>query len=549
MLPDQMNHTDSLWYKNAIFYQVYLRAYQDNNADGHGDLIGLMQKLDYLQELGVDCIWLMPIYPSPLRDDGYDIADYCGILETYGDLDDFKALVEATHARGMRIIADLVLNHTSHQHPWFQAARSSRASPFRDYYVWSDTDQKYREARIIFLDTEPSNWSWDEQAGQYYWHRFYASQPDLNFDNPEVQQAMLDVMKFWLDLGIDGFRADAVPYLFEREGTNCENLPETHTYLKKIRRFMDEYYPGRILLCEANQWPEDVRPYFGDGDEFHMGFHFPVMPRIYMALRQEDKTPLEWILERTPPIPPECQWCTFLRNHDELTLEMVTEQERQWMWQQYAPEPRMRLNLGIRRRLAPLLDNDRRKIELANSLLFTLTGSPIIYYGDEIGMGDNINLSDRNGVRTPMQWDATPGSGFSAAALDRFFAPLITGIPYGYESVNVTQQRQNPDSLWHTIQKMIALRKRHPVLGWGGFEWVDTHHKSLVGYYRITADEKLLILNNLSANPHHISFRLGREQNDRWLNLFDGRTLLPTPGGWFEYTFKPYQYLWLKVSG
>jgi maltose alpha-D-glucosyltransferase / alpha-amylase len=395
---------EGLWYKNAVFYEIYVRAFQDSNEDGQGDLPGLTAKLDYLQELGVTCLWLMPVYPSPLLDDGYDIADYYGIHPDYGSLEDFKVFLDAAHSRGMRVITDLVLNHTSDQHPWFQAARTDRNSPYRDYYVWSDTDEKYQDARIIFLDTEKSNWTWDETAGQFFWHRFYSSQPDLNFDNPAVQVEMIDVMKFWLDLGVDGFRADAVPYLYEREGTNCENLPETHQYLKRLRRFMDEHYPGRILLCEANQWPEDVRAYFGDGDEFHMGFHFPLMPRIFMALKKQDKTSIEWILSRTPEIPENCQWCTFLRNHDELTLEMVTEEERQWMWEQYAPLPRMRLNLGIRRRLAPLLDNDRKKIELANSLLFTLTGSPIIYYGDEIGMGDNIWLPDRDGVRTPMQW-------------------------------------------------------------------------------------------------------------------------------------------------
>ncbi len=427
-MTDSLN---ALWYKDAVFYQVYVRAYYDSNGDGHGDLVGVMHKLDYLQQLGVDCLWLMPLYTSPLKDDGYDIADFYGVLPQYGVLEDFQALVEAAHARGLRVIADLVLNHTSDQHPWFQAARSDPASPYRDYYVWSDSPEKYMEARIIFLDTEASNWSWDEVAGQYYWHRFYASQPDLNFDSPAVRQEMLNVARFWLDMGIDGFRADAVPYLIEREGTNCENLPETHVYLKELRRFIDENYPGRILLCEANQWPEDVRPYFGDGDEFQMGFHFPVMPRIYQALRLGDRQSLQWILERTPAIPGNCQWCIFLRNHDELTLEMVTPEEREWMWQEYAPDPRMRLNLGIRRRLAPLLDNDRRKIELANSLLFSLPGSPIIYYGDEIGMGDNIWLHDRNGVRTPMQWQAGPNAGFSSADAAALYAPLIQGEPFG----------------------------------------------------------------------------------------------------------------------
>jgi maltose alpha-D-glucosyltransferase / alpha-amylase len=397
---------DKLWYKNAIFYEVYVRAFRDSNRDGHGDLRGLIEKLDYIKEIGVDCLWLLPIYPSPLMDDGYDIADYYNIHPDYGTLDDFKEFLAEAKKRGLRVITDLVLNHTSDQHPWFQAARSDRNSPYRDYYVWSDTDEKYQEARIIFLDTEDSNWSWDEVAGQYYWHRFYSSQPDLNYDNPAVQKEMLEVMKFWLDLGVDGFRADAIPYLFEREGTNCENLPETHAYLKKLRRFLDEHYPDRVLLCEANQWPKDVRPYFGDGDEFHMGFHFPVMPRLYMALAKEDRSDIVNILEATPPIPDNCQWCTFLRNHDELTLEMVTESERQFMWDFYAPEPRMRLNLGIRRRLAPLMEGDRRKIELLHSILFTLPGSPILYYGDELGMGDQIWLDDRDGVRTPMQWNA-----------------------------------------------------------------------------------------------------------------------------------------------
>ncbi|HMZ08967.1 MAG TPA: alpha-amylase family protein, partial [Anaerolineales bacterium] len=358
---------NNLWYKNAVFYEISVRAFKDSNGDGRGDLQGLTEKLDYLQTLGVDCIWIMPIYPSPLRDDGYDIADYYSVDSTYGSLDDLKVLIKAAHQRGILIIMDLVLNHTSDQHPWFQASRSDKNSPYRDYYVWSDTNEIYKDARIIFVDTEPSNWTWDEQAGQYFWHRFYSTQPDLNFDNPKVQNEMLNVARFWLDLGIDGFRADAVPYLIEREGTNCENLPETHGYLKKLRTFMDEHYPGRILLCEANQWPEDVRPYFGDGDEFHMGFHFPIMPRIYMALKKGRFEDMEAIMRRTPSIPENCQWCTFLRNHDELTLEMVTEEERQWMWKEYAPEPRMKLNLGIRRRLAPLLDNDRRKIELANS--------------------------------------------------------------------------------------------------------------------------------------------------------------------------------------
>ncbi len=423
---------DQLWFKNAVFYEVYARAYKDSDGDGNGDLRGLTQKLDYLRDLGVDCVWLLPIYPSPLRDDGYDIADYYGVLEEYGVMQDFVDLIEAAHARGMKVIADLVLNHTSDQHPWFQAARSDPNSPYRDYYVWTDDPGKYAEARIIFLDFEESNWTYDEVAGQYFWHRFYSSQPDLNYDNPVVREEMKKVIGFWMEKGIDGFRADAVPYLIEREGTNCENLPETHAYLKEVREYVDQNFPGAVLLCEANQWPRDVRPYFGEnGEEFQLAFHFPLMPRIYMSIKSADRSPMVWIMQQTPPIPDNCQWCTFLRNHDELTLEMVTPEERQWMWEQYAPEDRMRLNLGIRRRLAPLLDNDRRKIEMANSLVFTMPGTPIIYYGDEIGMGDNIWLPDRNGVRTPMQWNDGPNAGFSTASQERLYSPVIEGPVYG----------------------------------------------------------------------------------------------------------------------
>src|SRR5688572_862776 len=401
----------NLWYQDAVFYQISARAFKDGNGDGHGDLHGLIEKLDYLQTLGVDCIWIMPIYPSPLKDDGYDIADYYAVDKAFGSLDDLKELIKAAHSRNIRIVMDLVLNHTSDQHAWFQSARADRNSRFRDYYVWSDTNEKYAGVKIVFADTEPSNWSWDEAAGQYFWHRFYASQPDLNYDNPAVQREMLNVMKFWLDMGVDGFRVDAVPYLFEREGTSCESLPETHAFLKEMRRFIDENYQDRILLCEANQWPAQLRDYFGDGDEFHMAFHFPLMPRVYLAIHQEKAEPIRLALEQTPPIPDNCQWCTFLRNHDELSLEMVTEEERRSMWHEYAPEPRMRFNQGIRRRLAPLLKNDRRRIELVNSLLFTLPGSPIIYYGDEIGMGEDLTLDDRNGVRTPMQWDNSRNAG------------------------------------------------------------------------------------------------------------------------------------------
>jgi maltose alpha-D-glucosyltransferase/alpha-amylase len=536
------------WYKNAIFYQVYVRAFFDSDGDGHGDLRGLTQKLDYLKDLGVDCLWLMPIYPSPLKDDGYDIADYYGILPTYGGLSDLKALLREAKRRGIRVILDLVLNHTSDQIPWFQAARNDPKSPYHDYYVWSDTDEKYREARIIFLDTETSNWAWDDVAKKYYWHRFYSSQPDLNFDNPKVQQEMLDVMRFWLDEGVDGFRADAVPYLFEREGTHCENLPETHAYLKRMRRFIDDHYPGRILLCEANQWPEDVRPYFGDGDEFHMGFHFPLMPRVYMALRKGERTPLEWVLERTPPIPENCQWCTFLRNHDELTLEMVTEEERQWMWQEYAPEMRMRLNLGIRRRLAPLLENHRGKIELAYSLLFSLPGSPIIYYGDEIGMGDNIWLDDRNGVRTPMQWEAGPNAGFSNAPAEALYLPVITGEPFSFEHVNVASERADPDSLWHTIKRMIEVRKANSTFGLGNLIWANVEQSAVAAYWREHPGDSLLILNNLSDGIQQASVDLPGSQAliDCEVLLGKGKTTLQ--GGKLMFELAPYDYVWLKLT-
>jgi maltose alpha-D-glucosyltransferase/alpha-amylase len=537
-----------LWYKNAVFYEVNVRAFHDSDGDGHGDLRGLTQKLDYLQDLGVDCLWLMPIYPSPLQDDGYDIADFYGILNTYGTVDDFKELLVAAHARGMRVIADLVLNHTSDQHAWFRSARSSRDNPYRDYYVWSDSDQKYKDARIIFVDTQKSNWTWEPATQQYYWHRFYDSQPDLNFDNPAVQQEMLNVVKFWLELGVDGFRADAVPYLIERDGTNCENLPETHVYLKRLRQFMDENYPGKILLCEANQWPEDVRPYFGDGDEFHMGFHFPVMPRVFMALRKEDKQPLEWIINRTPPIPSNCQWCVFLRNHDELTLEMVTEEERQWMWKEYAPEARMRLNLGIRRRLAPLLDNDQRKIELANSLLFSLPGSPIIYYGDEIGMGDDIWLPDRNGVRTPMQWEDSPGAGFSRATQEQFFAPVIQTSPYGVDKVNVAAQRADPSSLWQAIHKMIVVRKTHPVFGWGDFAWAETGSPSVAAYWRRDQHESLLIVNNLSGGDQKARITIPRTLGTTALELLAASTQFHIQDELLEARLSPYQSLWLSVG-
>lgn len=526
----------NMWYQNAVFYQISVRAFKDSDGDGYGDLQGLTEKLDYLQTLGVDCIWIMPIYPSPLNDDGYDIADYYNVDKMYGSIDQLKTLIEAAHARNIRIVMDLVLNHTSDAHPWFQQARADKNSAYRDYYVWSDTNEKYQDARIIFIDTETSNWTWDEQAGQYFWHRFYSSQPDLNFDNPKVQEEMLNVARFWLDLGIDGFRADAVPYLIEREGTNCENLPETHAYLKKLRAFMEENYPETILLCEANQWPEDVRQYFGDGDEFHMGFHFPVMPRIYMSIKKEKFADIQEIMERTPALPEGCQWCTFLRNHDELTLEMVTEEERQWMWKEYAPEPHMKLNLGIRRRLAPLLDNDRRKIELANSLLFTLPGTPIVYYGDEIGMGDNLNLSDRNGVRTPMQWDDTLNGGFTSGTP---FAEMVQGAP-SYQNVNVKNQINDPASLFHAIKNMISIRKRHTAFGSNNMQWLNANNTAVAMYLRQHANDTILVLNNLSASPQIV--KLPEAYQKHYLDLFTKETFLLKS----DFALQPYQYLWLQ---
>ncbi len=536
-----------LWYKNAVFYEVYARAYKDSDGDGNGDLRGLTQKLDYLKDLGVDCIWLLPIYPSPLRDDGYDIADYYGVLSDYGDMDDFVALVEAAHARGMKVIADLVLNHTSDQHPWFQAARSDPNSPYRDYYVWSDDPSKYSGARIIFVDFEQSNWTYDEVAGQYFWHRFYSSQPDLNYDNPAVREEMKKVIGFWMAKGIDGFRADAVPYLFEREGTNCENLPDTHAYLKEVREYVDENFPEAVLLCEANQWPQDVRPYFGDGDEFQLAFQFPLMPRIYMAIKSADRSPMVWIMEQTPPIPDNCQWCTFLRNHDELTLEMVTPEERQWMWKEYAPDDRMRLNLGIRRRLAPLLDNDRRKIEMADSLIFTLPGTPIIYYGDEIGMGDNIWLPDRNGVRTPMQWNSGPNAGFSSAPADQLYSPVIEGPVYGPQAVNVEDSQVDPGSLLNWMKHAIAVRKQHPAFGYGSFAWVDAGSNAIAAYLRRYQGETLLLFHNLSGETHTAMVALPEGASPQPEDILTGQPVPPVSGGRLALELPPYCYRWLKI--
>jgi maltose alpha-D-glucosyltransferase/alpha-amylase len=494
-----MLESDPLWYKDAIIYELHVKTFFDSNHDGIGDFPGLIQKLDYLQDLGITCIWLLPFFPSPLRDDGYDIADYFGVHPSYGTLRDFRHFVREAHHRGLRVIAELVVNHTSDKHPWFQAARTApKGSQKRDFYVWSDTDQKYREARIIFTDTEKSNWTWDPDAQQFYWHRFFSHQPDLNYDNPHVRRAVLKVMRFWLDIGVDGLRLDAVPYLIEREGTNCENLPETHDVLREVRKELDTLYTDRMLLAEANQWPADVRPYFGDGDECQMAFHFPLMPRIFMALRREDRHAIIEIMRQTPDIPPDCQWALFLRNHDELTLEMVTDEERDYMYREYASDTQARINLGIRRRLAPLLNNSRDRMELLTSLLLSFPGTPVIYYGDEIGMGDNFYLGDRNGVRTPMQWSADRNAGFSRADFAQLYAPPIMDLVYGYQAINVEAQQRDPSSLLNWMKSILALRKRFKAFGRGSIEFLHPGNRKILAYIRRYEDDVILVVANLS---------------------------------------------------
>ena len=480
----------------------------DSNGDGVGDFRGLAQKLDYLRDLGISAIWLMPFFPSPLRDDGYDISDYTSVHPSYGTLDDFKHFLDAARDRGIRVIIELVLNHTSDQHPWFQESRKSLDNPRRNWYVWSDTDTRYHGTRIIFLDTELSNWAWDPVSKEYYWHRFFSHQPDLNYDNPAVREEMWNVMKFWLELGVDGFRLDAVPYLVEREGTSCENLPETHTVIKELRKKLDENFPGRMLLAEANQWPADLRAYFGDSDEFHMAFHFPLMPRMFMGLKLEDRKPITEILQQTPQIPEPCQWCLFLRNHDELTLEMVTDMERGYMYDEYAYDKGMRINLGIRRRLAPLLDNDRRRIELMNGMLMSLPGTPVIYYGDEIGMGDNIYLGDRNGVRTPMQWDGGWNAGFSAADPESLYAALILNPVYGYQSVNVQSQKRSQHSLLSWMRRVLQVRKSSPIFGRGSIEFLYPANHRVLAYVRQLDGQTILAVNNLSASAQAVELVL-----------------------------------------
>ena len=541
--------SEPLWYKDAIIYEVHVRAFYDSDADGIGDFLGLIEKLDYLEDLGITALWVLPFYPSPLKDDGYDIADYHHILPVYGTMADFKTFVDEAHRHGIRIITELVLNHTSDQHPWFQRARRATLnSRYRDFYVWSDTPEKYKDARIIFKDYESSNWTWDQVAKAYYWHRFYSHQPDLNYDNPVVRRAVLGVMDYWLKLGVDGLRADAVPYLYEREGTNCENLPETHIFLKELRSHIDEKFKNRMLLAEANQWPEDAVAYFGSGDEFHMAFHFPIMPRLFMAIRMEDHFPIIDILQQTPPIPENCQWALFLRNHDELTLEMVTDEERDYMYRVYAQDPTARLNLGIRRRLAPLLNNDRRKIELMNALLFSLPGTPVIYYGDEIGMGDNFYLGDRNGVRTPMQWSPERNAGFSKANPQKLYLPPIIDPEYHYEAVNEETQQSNTDSLLWWMKRLISLRKRFQAFGRGNIKFLQPENRKILAFLRRYQGQNILVVANLSRSAQQTQLDLSEFTGWRPVDIFSRVEFAPISDGKYYFTLSPYAYYWFSLE-
>jgi maltose alpha-D-glucosyltransferase/alpha-amylase len=540
---------DPLWYKDAVIYELPVKSFCDGNADGIGDFQGLSEKLDYLQGLGVTCLWLLPFFPSPLKDDGYDIADYVTVHPSYGTLDDFRKFLQAAHERGLQVLIELVLNHTSDQHPWFQRARlAPRGSPERDYYVWSDTDQRYQQARIIFVDSERSNWTWDPVAQAYYWHRFFHHQPDLNYDNPAVVREMLAVLDFWLDLGVDGFRIDAVPYLVERDDTSCENLPETHAIIRTVRTHIDARNPGRMLLAEANQLPADVRAYFGAGDECHMAYHFPVMPRIFMGLHLEDRQPITDVMEKTPAIPDSCQWALFLRNHDELTLEMVTDDERDYMYLAYSMDPQARLNVGIRRRLAPLVGNSRPRIELLVGLLFSFPGTPIIYYGDEIGMGDNLYLGDRNGVRTPMQWTGDRNAGFSRADPARLYSPVVMDPVYGYQAVNVEAQESDAASLLQWMRNMIRLRKQFKVLGRGTIEFLSPSNGKVLAYVRRYRDNVILCVANLSRTVQPAELDLSGFAGLMPVEML-GFTEFPTIGtAPYFLTLGPYGFYWFELE-
>jgi maltose alpha-D-glucosyltransferase / alpha-amylase len=540
---------DPLWYKDALIYEVHVRAFMDSDADGSGDFRGLIEKLPYLQDLGVNALWLLPFYPSPLRDDGYDIADYTNVNPMYGTLGDASHFIREAHRRGIRVITELVCNHTSDQHPWFQRARRAKpGSPAREFYVWSDTNQRYQDARIIFKDTETSNWTWDHVANAYYWHRFYSHQPDLNFDNPKVHEALFKILDFWMDIGVDGVRLDAVPYLYEREGTNGENLPETHAFLKLLRSHVDASYRNRMLLAEANQWPEDAVAYFGNGDECHMEFHFPLMPRLFMSIRMEDRFPIVDILAQTPSIPEGAQWALFLRNHDELTLEMVTDEERDYMYRAYTQDRLARLNLGIRRRLAPLLGNDRRRIELMNGLLFSLPGTPVLYYGDEIGMGDNIFLGDRNGVRTPMQWSADRNAGFSRANRQRLYLPVITDPEYHYETVNVEAQQGNPHSIYSWTKRLIALRKRHRAFGRGSLELLRPENRKVLAYVRKYESEQILCVANLSRFLQAVELDLSKWKGLVPVELFSSNEMPVVGDNPYFLTLGPHAFYWFALQ-
>jgi maltose alpha-D-glucosyltransferase/alpha-amylase len=549
LMADETLAPDPLWYKDAIIYELHVKTFHDSDGDGIGDFRGLIEKLNYLQDLGVTAIWLLPFYPSPLRDDGYDIADYFDVNPNYGTLDDFQAFLTAAHERGLRVITELVINHTSDQNPWFQKSRrATPGSPEREMYVWSDTPEKYKEARIIFKDFETSNWAWDPVAKAYYWHRFYSHQPDLNFDNPAVHEIVQRILDFWLEMGVDGLRLDAIPYLYEREGTNCENLPETHHYLKKLRAHMDAKFPGRMLLAEANQWPEDAVEYFGAGDESHMNFHFPLMPRMFMALQMEDRFPIIDILEQTPPIPDSCQWAMFLRNHDELTLEMVTDEERDYMWRVYATDPTARINLGIRRRLAPLMNNNRRKIELLNVMLFSMPGTPVLYYGDEIGMGDNFYLGDRNGCRTPMQWSSDRNAGFSKANPQQLYLPITIDPEYHYEAINVENQQKNLSSLLWWMRRVIAMRKNYRAFSRGSIEFLHPDNPKVLAFLRRFENETVLVVVNLSRFSQAVELQLSRFSGSKPIEVFS-RNVFPrirkTP---YMLTIGPHGHYWFALE-
>ena len=539
--------SDALWYKDAVIYELHVRAFRDSNSDGIGDFPGLVQKLDYVADLGVTAVWLLPFYPSPLKDDGYDIADYTSINPAYGSIADFQQFLEQAHKRNLKVITELVINHTSDQHPWFQEARSSRDNPRRDWYVWSDTDDRYPGVPIIFNDIELSNWAWDPISKSYYWHRFFGHQPDLNYDNPAVREEIWKVMKFWRDMGVDGFRVDAAPYLFEREGTTCENLPETHEMLKEYRRRLDEHYPNNFLLAEANQWPADVRPYFGDGDEFHMAFHFPLMPRMFMAVKLEDRKPIMDILQQTPELPDTCQWGIFLRNHDELTLAMVTDEERDYMYDMYALDAGARLYLGIRRRLAPLMENDRRRLELMNGMLMSLPGSPIVYYGDEIGMGDNIYLGDRNGVRTPMQWNGGLNAGFSAADPERLYLPTLANALYGHQSVNVEAQQRSENSLLAWMKRLIRIRKSSKAFSRGRIDFLRPRNHRVFAYVREFGGERALVVNNLSRSAQAVELDLSAFEGCIPIEMFGGNPFPRIGRMPYLLTLAPYHFYWFRL--